>query len=74
MINWKKVEKTDPPKDGKFLFFFDGDVYTGWPIYAENGALWNTDDEGYPLWETSEKPVKVCANVRHYAKFNAPTE
>lgn len=69
-IEWKKVDKNKPP-EGKFILFFDGDIYTGWVIESEGRGLL-VDEDDYPLWETSEKPVKTCANVRYYAEFNAP--
>ena len=62
MIEWKKVDPKNPPK-GTYLFFLEGYVYTGWIINK-------VDDEGYPLWETSEG--STCQGVRDYADLNYP--
>lgn len=66
-IEWKRIDKDNPP-EGKYLFYLDDDIYTGWVIESE------VDDEGYPLWETSEAPTKTCGNVRFYASYNRPKD
>lgn len=72
MIEWKKVDKNNPPK-GKFIFFWDDEIFTGWPIYEEgNPELTELDSEGYPIWETAEGPYSKFGGVRYYAEYNRP--
>jgi hypothetical protein len=71
MIEWKVINRDEPP-EGTKLFLFDQAVYTGFIVTDEETEKILTDDEGFPIWETSEKPVKTCANVRYYADFNFP--
>lgn len=72
MIDWKKVDKDNPP-DGKFIFFHDDEVYTGWIIDREEDGIL-LDHEGFPMWENAEGPAIECANVRYYAEYNRPNK
>jgi hypothetical protein len=69
MIKWKTVDPNYPP-DGEKLFLYNGSVYSGWIINTEDGIL--SDDDGYPLWETSENLLGKCHYVRYYADLNYP--
>lgn len=73
MIEWKKVDKNNPP-DGKFLFFFDGSVFTGWPLCNLEDDPDELDDEGYPVWEVADDPYCKFSDVRYYAEYNRPLE
>ncbi|MGE6370635.1 hypothetical protein ACQKDB_16025 [Planococcus kocurii] len=64
MIDWKRVDPKNPPKD-TYIFFFDGYAYTGW-------TLDELDDKGYPVWEANENGV--CHGVRYYTEFNYPED
>lgn len=77
MIEWRRVDPDHPPEptDGMtaFLFYFDYDVYTGWPVYDPEEGLDKRDDEGYPVWEASEDRVLgEFEGVRWYAEWNHP--
>jgi hypothetical protein len=67
MIEWKRVDASNPP-EGERLFFYNGSAYSGWIVNNEK------DDEGYPIWETSENLLGKCHGVKYYADFNYPSE
>lgn len=75
-IDWQRVDPLNPPQptaaNTAFLFCFDGDVYTGWPLVDPAEDFDERDDDGYPIWETSEGPQSF-GGVRWYAEtFNRP--
>lgn len=75
MIQWIKVDKDNVPTllDGEtsFLFYFDGSVYTGWPLVNENEGLNLRDDDGFPVWEENEG-ARQFYDVRWFAHWNQP--
>jgi hypothetical protein len=62
MIEWKRVDKDNPP-EGKFLFIFDGKIFEGWTFDE-------MDDAGYLMWQVNEG--QECYGVRWYAEINLP--
>jgi hypothetical protein len=62
MIEWKRVDKNNPP-EGKHLFIFDDIIFEGWTFDR-------VDDDGYPMWQANEGPE--CYDVRWYAEINLP--
>lgn len=72
MIKWIPVDPNNPP-EGEKIFFFEGSVYSGWVIHKEDGyGDILKDDEGFPIWETSENVLGKVYGVRFYADFNSP--
>ncbi|MCV4233323.1 hypothetical protein OHJ21_19250 [Virgibacillus sp. LDC1] len=67
MIEWIKVDPNNPPKEGAYLFWYDGSVFEGWPLD-------DVDEDGFPLWEGNETHIRNAYGVRWYAKINEPPD
>jgi hypothetical protein len=65
VIEWKQVNKNELPKEGSYLFIFDGKIFEGWTFEK-------LDDEGFPYWQANEGPE--CYEVRWYAEINWPDQ
>lgn len=66
MIEWKRVDKNNPP-EGSYLFIYNGIIFEGWTLEEE-------DDYGFPMWEANEGPTRKMYDVRWYAEINLPRE
>ncbi|MNW28138.1 hypothetical protein D3C74_49520 [compost metagenome] len=64
MIEWIKIDPQSPP-EGNVLFYYDDTIWDGWTVDGK-------DDDGYPLWESSEAHIMNAHGVRYYAKRNTP--
>lgn len=66
MIQWKRIDPNNLPRDMIYLFWAYGGVHLGCynPYYKDN--------EGYPIWTDNDYYENDYKGVRWYAELQPP--